>query len=303
MVKLRPMLAASFEDPQNFEAELAHLRFPLLCSPKVDGIRWMKPPNEEAKSRSWKDLPNCAFQNFMCNNSGVLDHLDGEVITGDDITAPGLFNKTQSHIMSREGDTPFTLYVFDYWWDTTKSFSARTRVAEETVQLANHPRIKYLPHVWVDNPEQVLQKESEALEAGYEGIMLRDPNRGYKYGRSTLKEQGLIKIKRFKDDEATIIGFEALERNTNEPTRDAFGLQKRSSHKAGKVADNLLGKLLVKSERFGEFAIGSGFDEATRIEIWVNQPKYLGKKASFKYQPHGTQEKPRSPIFKGIRYD
>lgn len=301
--KLRPMLAASFEDPQHFEVELERLRFPLLGSPKVDGIRWMKPPSESAKSRSWTDLPNRAFQEFMSLNSGILDFLDGEVITGDDITLPGLFNKTQSHIMSRDGDTPFTLYVFDWWFNPTKPFDYRTHFAREIVEHANHPQIKYLPHQQVDCPGDILYLEEEALKAGYEGIMLRDPRGEYKYGRSTLKQQGLIKVKRFADDEAQIIGFEALQRNLNEPTRDSFGLQKRSSHKANKVEDNLLGKLLVRSERWGEFAIGSGFDEASRIEIWNNQADYLGKTVCFKYQAHGSGEKPRIPTWKGLRKD
>ena len=133
--------------------------------------------------------------------------------------------------------------------------------------------------------------------------MLRHPRAPYKFGRSTLKQQGLIKVKRFKDDEAIITGFVALERNTNPITKDAYGLSKRSSHKSGKIPDDLLGKLLVKHPTYGEFAIGSGFDVDTRKEIWQNQNKYLAKTVAFKFQPHGTMNAPRAPIFKGFRYE
>jgi DNA ligase-1 len=133
--------------------------------------------------------------------------------------------------------------------------------------------------------------------------MLRDPQGIYKSGRSTLKQQILIKLKRLCDDEATIIGFEALNRNQNPKTLDAFGLAKRSSVSANKVPDNLLGKLQVRSTTFGDFSIGSGFDVDLRTHIWNNQEAYLGKVVCFKYQKVGTIVAPRHPIYKGLRGD
>lgn len=302
-VKMRPMLAASFDDPQNFEPELSKLTYPMLASPKVDGIRWMKPPGSPAKSRSWKDLPNIAFQTFMQDNAEVLDHLDGEVITGNDITAPNLFNKTQSHIMARDGYDPFTLYVFDMWFNFNDYFELRTRQAQSMVEAYNHPQIRYLPHILVNSPKEVLELEEKTLEDGYEGLMLRSPKGHYKFGRSTLKQQGLIKIKRYVDEEAEIIGYEELQRNLNEPVKDAFGLQKRSSHKAGMVAGGTLGRLHVRNERWGEFWIGSGLDDETRAKVWAAKEKYMGKMVTFKYQSHGMKDKPRTPIWKGFRED
>lgn len=304
MPKLRPMLAASFDDPQTCEAELIYLRYPILGSPKIDGIRWMKPPfGEKIKSRSWTDLPNQRFQEFM-SNMMVFDYLDGEVIVGDDPTKIGLFNETQSAIMTRDDDRCFSVWVFDHWRDPETSFIHRTEAAETLVHTLRRQgllKVNYVEHKALRSPEEVLAYEQEALEAGYEGVILRDPQGIYKFGRSTLKQQGMIKMKRFSDDEAQIIGFEALERNTNPQTKDHFGLAKRSHHKAGKIADQLLGKLLVRSERFGEFAIGSGFDIDTRTQIWFDQASYLGKVVTFKYQAHGSKDKPRTPIFKGMR--
>lgn len=303
-MNIRPMLAASFGDPQNIEPDLVFLSYPLLASPKIDGIRWMKPSGEPARSRSWKPLPNRRFQEFM--QDPFFENLDGEVIVGDDPTAVGLFNETQSTIMTRDDDRPFSVYVFDYWHDASMAFADRTAVAKDRVEYLRSRGLMnahYLDHQLLSTPAEVLAYEEEALEAGYEGIMLRSPRQPYKYGRSTLKQQGLIKVKRFADDEAIIVGFEALQRNTNEQTRDAFGLAKRSSHGSGKVPDNLLGRLLVRHERYGDFAIGSGFDIETRVKIWENQESYQGKQVSFKYQPHGTKDKPRTPIYKGIRED
>lgn len=301
-MQMRPMLAAKFEDREleNLGLGLAHIRFPVLASPKIDGIRTLI-DGGRAMSRSWKPLPNTSLQAFVSEYASFLNYLDGEIILGSDPTVAGLFNKTQSAVMTQSGDLDFTLYVFDYYRMPEYRFFMRNQLASKLAENMVHPRVKFLEHSLLNSPEEVMVYEEEALAAGYEGIMIRSPEAPYKFGRSTLREQGLIKIKRFEDDEAIVVGFEALERNTNTPTLDAFGLQKRSSHKAGKVTDNLLGKLVVQTPRWGTFAIGSGFDMAMREEIWLNQDKYLGKIVSFKFQAHGTKDKPRAPIFKGFR--
>jgi DNA ligase-1 len=295
------MLAAKFNDESCIELELEKLNYPLLGSPKIDGIRWMKPADSPMMSRSWKPLPKKDMQDYVTDDFAFLD---GEAIVGTDPSATGLFNKSQSAIMTASDTQYFSLWVFDSWIDHLAPFSTRTMIAANVVASLRSKgldRVFYLEHKELNSPAEVLAYEEAAIENGYEGIMLRSPNATYKFGRSTLKEQGLIKVKRFADAEAKVIGFEALERNTNEQVRDAFGLAKRSSHRSGKVQDNLLGRLLVRSERWGDFAIGSGFDVDTRVKIWEDQASYLGKTVTFKYQEHGTLEKPRMPIFKGFR--
>lgn len=303
----RTMLAAHFEDSELLDLERAlvvnNIAFPLLASPKIDGIRFTA-INGEAQSRSGKRLPNQHFQKYF--KELLLDGLDGEVVVGSDPactnTANGtLFNRTQSAIMTTSGVPEISLHVFDDITKPDNTFTLRHIDAMQRVQMLNIPCIKQVCHQVLNSPKEVVAYEEEALLAGYEGIMLRHPDAPYKFGRSTLRQQGLIKVKRFKDDEATVIGFVALERNTNPIVRDAFGLAKRSSHKAGKIADNLLGKLLVTHPIYGEFSIGSGFDVATREEVWNNQSKYINRIVTFKFQPHGTMDAPRTPIFKGFR--
>ena len=309
----RTMLAASFDDEDLLDLKAAltrYVTFPVLASPKIDGIRFTG-VECQAQSRSGKALPNLFFQKQF--SEGLLNHFDGEVVVGLDpactnTTNGTLCNRTQSAIMTQSGSPEHSLHVFDYIRNPSDPFNYRTERAHSKIMDLNASgllpgvKLNYVKHFLLMNPQEVIAFEEESLLAGYEGIMLRSPHATYKFGRSTLKQQGLIKIKRFKDDEATIVGFEALERNTNPIVRDSFGLAKRSSHKAGKVPDNLLGKLKVRHATYGDFAIGSGFDVDTRIEIWFNQTKYLGKLVTYKYQPHGTMDAPRVPIFKGIRH-
>src|SRR5437899_138139 len=91
---------------------------------------------------------------------------------------------------------------------------------------------------------------------GFEGVMLRKPDGPYKFGRSTVREGYLMKVKRFTQEEAVVVGYEEQETNLNEATKDALGHTKRSSHKAGKRPAGVLGALRV-SNGHGEFSIGT----------------------------------------------
>lgn len=302
---LQPLLSAKFDDPKN--PDWSKLRFPMLASPKLDGIRLRIDPELGGVSRTHKPIPNQHIQGIIAANSW-LKYLDGELIVGDP-TAPDVFNKTQSAAMTRDGRPDFNYYVFDHWYNPDEAFETRySRVSAivGTVNTLNQyfpGQIHLVPHDSVRSIEDILALELKYLELGYEGLMLRDINGRYKNGRSTLKENILIKLKRTEDGEATVIGYQALERNDNVLERDAFGHAKRSSHKANRRTDSLLGALICQHPTFGEFNIGSGFDVSTREEIWQNQAKYLNRQVTFTYQKVGLKEKPRFPIFKGFRND
>lgn len=301
MTQFRPMLAATLDDtPKSWE----RLRYPLICSPKVDGIRTYCHPELGPVSRTLKPIPNAYARSILAQPK--FAGFDGEICVGP-ITALDVFNKTMSGIMSYDGTPDFTYHVFDYYVPGTylpyftRLQTAMARVgrilADDPIApislLASYPDVK--------SKAEVERLEELCLADGFEGLMLRRSDGIYKSGRSTLTEGHLIKLKRFEDDEATVTGFEPLERNTNEPSRDALGLQKRSSHKEGKVIDSLLGNLICEHRTFGEFRIGSGFDVDLRTRIWNHQAEYLGKAVTFKFQRVGVVDKPRFPIFKGFR--
>src|SRR5690606_2846799 len=145
-------------------------------------------------------------------------------------------------------------------------------------------------HTRVDNYEQLVEQEAKAIAEGYEGLMIRSAGGKYKFGRSTQREQGLLKMKRFTDDEAIIEGYELLQLNQNDPIIDALGLQKRGYSKEGKVDDpTRIGKLLVRgaaSSRWHgiSFSIGSGLDDSTRRDFLARFDEIRGKTVSYKYQ-------------------
>jgi DNA ligase-1 len=307
---LQPMLADN--KVKIDQSILPQLQYPLFGSPKLDGIRLRIDPQLGAVSRTHKPIPNQHIQDLVKHIGDRAHYLDGEFIMGDP-TAPDVYIKSQSALMSEAGEPPLHYYVFDNWQNPderyeSRMFAAATQICSverwtQEQKMIDYVRFFVVPQVLLHNPEEVTHFEERTVEQGYEGLILRSTTGRYKNGRSTFKEGLLLKFKRMQDAEATVVGFQQLERNQNDPVKDVFGFTRRSSHKAGRVPDNLLGALVVQTSQWGEFTIGSGFDEATRIEIWHNQDRYLGKTVSFKYQPHGMKDKPRFPIFKGFRHD
>src|SRR5262245_16576926 len=94
----RPMLAETLK-------ELSQIKFPVLLTPKLDGIRCLK-VNGRAVSRKFLPIPNHHVRTLI--EQHLPDGVDGELM------CPGaMFNQTTSRIMSQEGTPDFEYYVFD----------------------------------------------------------------------------------------------------------------------------------------------------------------------------------------------
>jgi DNA ligase-1 len=155
----------------------------------------------------------------------------------------------------------------------------------------------------IKNKDELLAYEATCLSEGYEGVMLRDPNGPYKFGRSTENEGYLLKLKRFQDSEAVILEIVEKTNNENVKEKDAFGRSKRSSAMAGLVLAGTMGAFKVKDVKTGiEFGIGSGFTDEFRAEVWANQKKYIGKIVKYKSQEIGAKDAPRFPVFLSMRH-
>lgn len=282
------------------DAELDKLLFPVYASPKLDGIRaYIR--NRVVYSRSNKPIPNQYVQKtFSC-----LENFDGELIVGNPCNET-VYRDTVSVVMSQDKPAHGVgFYAFDHLKDLQADFSNRLRWLQEDVDgwLVNKPDLGICVHeqVEIHNSEALLQYEADCLADGYEGLILRNPNAPYKQGRSTVREGYLLKVKRFLDDEAVVIGFEERMRNGNEATVSELGRTKRSSHKAGKSGRGDLGALVCRTSQGIDFNIGTGFTDSERERIWLNRDQFLGRFAKYKFFPVGVKEAPRHPVFLGWR--
>lgn len=274
--------------------DLSKLRFPVLATPKLDGIRCLK-IGGVAVTRSFKPVPNNYIRKLV--QDSLPDGVDGELMERGKS-----FNSIQSSMMTKTGEVPeFQFWVFDYVKDgLDRSYVERMN--------AGFHELKWCPFVKILRPticftvDQLLDFETTCLDAGFEGVVFRLPTSPYKCGRSTMREQFMVKLKRFVEEEAIIIGFDELLRNENPKEQDAFGLVERSSSKAGLVEANTLGSLIVQSTK-GIFKVGTGFTAEMRDTIWSNRDSYFNKTVTFKHFPFGSKDKPRLPVFKCIRTD
>lgn len=280
----RPMLAATLKDP-------ADIKFPVLVSPKIDGIRCILHPVLGAITRTLKPIPNHFVRSILNPLSEKYPWLDGELVCGD-------FQGTQSAIMSHQGMPDFKFLVFDKVADGC--YMTRTLL----MNTIDHARIEILEQIACTDMEEFDYNESYFVEAGYEGMMFRKPLSSYKFGRSTMKEQYLVKVKRFEDREAKVVGFEEFYHNANEGSINALGYKEHSSHHANMVPKNTLGALEVFDDKFKKtFKVGTGFSANQRQDIWNNQAKFIGQVINYKYQNYGVVDVPRIPVFRGFRKD
>ena len=293
MSPVKPMLAA--------EADLSILRYPLYATPKLDGVRAMV-TKDGVFSRTWKLIPNKLVQAFAKNKAAW--GLDGELIVGDPC-APDVYRTTQSVTARADDPTQATFYAFDRF-DMPESdyYSRRGELLEDFAFGYPKPYMNLVSAVLCTGHAELLEAEAHFLERGYEGLILRSPHSLYKHGRSTAKEQGMLKLKRFVDSEAEIIGMEEEMHNGNEAKDDAFGRTERSSHKENLTGKGRMGALIVRDVKTGvEFKIGTGFTAEEREWFWRNAGPADGPYMVVKYKSFliGVKDKPRFPSYLGLR--
>lgn len=296
MRQVQPMLAGK-ADP----AKLDSLRYPLIASPKVDGIRSIV-HGGRLLTRKLEPIPN---RNVYADLSKRrLSGLDGELVVGSS-TGEGVFSRTTSGLRNHTSVFNYTYWVFDVHNISDAPYSERREVLEGFVagSTGGEPQIQLLPQQVIYDAQELDLYEIHTMSQGYEGIMLRDPNSPYKYGRSTYREGYLLKLKRFEDSEALIIGFEEEMFNGNVAERNELGRTKRSSAKAGLSGKGTLGKLIVRDLLTGvEFGVGTGFTAAERQKFWDERDVHLNFTViKYKFFPVGVKDLPRHPVYLGIR--
>ena len=278
------------------------LKFPLLASTKLDGIRCMA--QDGLKSRTLKPITNKFLQERF---KGLPFGVDGELVQGlkqDNET----FKRTSRIVAKADrpldffGDT-VRLRVFDKF-DPSLVFSHRLESAIEACK--GFEFAVPVPHEVIANVSDLEMFETQSLEAGYEGVMLRDIFGPYKQGRATLNQGWLLKVKRFEDAEATVIEAYEENENQNEEFTNELGRTARSSCKAGKVGKSQLGGFrcvgLNGTYAGVEFDVSSSaINHDDRKELWATRDDQRGKILVYKFFPKGSDTKPRHPIFKSFR--
>ena len=322
--RYRPMLAP-LNDPVKDPEFFKKLRYPLDCSPKLDGWRMMPRAipeidvdadfneyptgryKEVVLTRELKEFPSIQVQELF---RGFTD-LDGEITAGSP-TVPGVYNRTQSHVSSRDkphenlqfhvfdcADPELAEHPFEYRLEHARSL---IKLYQKQKPILSLSQVYLVEHTRCNTLDELLEYEQTQLRLGYEGIMMRDPMGPYKsHARSTFNEGWIYKLKRFTDDEARILGFEQGEKNENELEVSERGYAKRSDAKAGKVKADTIGKIIVDFNGVALKVAPGAFTHSERERMWAQQAGFIGEFLKFRYFSYGVKELPRYARAIGLR--
>jgi DNA ligase-1 len=270
----KPMKAALAPD------DLRQLPYPVIVSPKLDGIRAIRWQDKLITHRG-EPIPNRHVTKMLC---GALPHgVEGELCLPD-LTAR--HRHVASAIMSRDGEPEFRFMAFDRFDCVQTSYETR----EMTLRLIHHKidQVSRVASRKVDTVLGLLHAMDESTCAGYEGLIIRDPAGGYVRGRCTTKEGPTWKLKSFADEEAVVIGFE-----------EEVSIHGEPKGRLGALHCTFLGDDV-------HWKVGSGFTADERELYWPGE-RLLGKLVTVKHQPppggRRPGEKPRFPVFLRVRED
>jgi len=317
-MKYKPFLGS------NEKFDIDQLTYPLIVTIKKDGIHAI-PHQGELRTRAIKsqELPliknkqiqeaaKCLKEfsmkykftiNLEIYAHGLPLHELVMFVNTEDINTKTHQDKIKKTVSSLE--YPFQyytrlpsnleFYIFDAVKEGDENLPYKDRLmAVSRLGILQCPRTAMVLPVIVNNKEELLSEYQNSLEKGFEGLVLRNPNSPYKYGRSTFKEGFFLKLKPFEEYTATIIELNERMLNFNESTKSSEGYSIKSkdinntegSEIAATATANWNGNILK---------ITLNGTEAERCRMWKERESYIGKKIVFKGMGYGSKTVPRFP--------
>lgn len=288
----RPMLACDAPE------DLTTLDYTsLFMGQKLDGVR-ARNIDGKLYSRSGELIPNQQLQLMYGRQQYHL--LDGE------IWWPGSKpNEVQSFVSSADAycNTPFW-YIFDF--ATALPYIERRKVL--ACQSFHDSNVVIHKDIQVYNAEEVQRIHAGWKAAGLEGSILRDGRMHYKFGRSTVSEQALLRIKEWETFEGTITGWGPRMVNDNDQERSAIGYAKRSKSKDGMLELDEVGYFEIKANWQGKvvrFSVGaSPLGRAMCKKLWqLGLSAVFRKTATIKAAKDRAKDLPSQPILVCLRWE
>jgi DNA ligase-1 len=307
--QFKPMLAP------NQAVDLKDIQYPQFASYKLDGIRCIIHPELGIVSRSLKQIPNKQIQDkyadllAWCRETDII--LDGELyghglsfqeITGLVITKDHEDPKTIKKYGERTLPDELKYHCFDAIPinDMVLDFSDRIVLLEEIEDYIPNPRtVEIVIQQTVYNAEDVKTAFEWAIKHGYEGLMLKSLTGLYKFGRGTLKEGIIYKVKPYIDKSAIIKGFvQATVVDPNaEKTVNELGNSVTSKKKDDRILIDKLAAFVVDYEGQDLKVVVAATDKE-KEQMWSEREKYLGCELNYKSMEVGQKDGglPRHPV-------
>ena len=289
---VRPMLANTFsfdlyKDPKSRAFKIG---FPAYVQRKYDGIRclsYMKDGEVILESRM--GIP---FQNFLklkIELALLFEYMppnfyfDGELYTEklDFEVISGLIRLHENKI--KESDIELInkveYYIYDFYDANQPLLTYEERLKNLTSFLKENTNssslCKQVETILVNKLQDVKTYHDKFVQAGYEGIMIRDMNGIYETNK---RSKYLQKFKEFMEEEFVIVGF-----------HEGTGDEKGAIIWDCKTKDNKT------------FAVRPKGTFESRQKLFLEGNKYIGKNLTVIFQEYSAEGIPRFPVGKSIR--
>ena len=272
-----------------------------IASRKIDGLRCIIYLGDDDKlhtssrgatnydSAMFEILTHPALIKLFKNNKGLM--LDGECYHHG-------YTLQQINSIARTQKVAKDLEILQFYWydivDLNNPFKTRlakmkslaTELKEYGSEIGWEPdrmfkenelRIQFVPQVDVSGWDNMMKLHNEYVSEGWEGLVIRDPERPYKPNGRT---NDMIKIKVYKDDCFKVVGKEAGLRGSEDMV---FIMQMPDGR-------------TFKAKPFG--------DREQKQEYWINfEEKYNGHIGECKFFYYSDDGIPLQPAFKAFRDD
>lgn len=272
-VVILPMLAKS--------VNLDKLVFPVIVSPKLDGMRCMGRAGEDGnsdyfKSRKGKEittLPHISLPLVTMDGSLHLDAwFDGEMYSHKDDfqTNMSLIKKYRKGLTERVKYHVYDLYVPN----TPMKYTERHSLLKKLVPIYDGSPVEVVPYFIVNSINELNSKHQEFLNNGYEGSMVRINEVPYELNK---RSSSLLKYKDFIDEVYEIVDIIP---NDKTPTQ---------------------GTVVCRLEDT-TFKCGMKMSHEEREEILSNKDDYIGELAEVRFFEYSSTGIPRFPVCHGLRF-
>jgi ATP-dependent DNA ligase len=307
--KYFPMLAHTFE-PATTAAKKNNIVFPCFVQPKLDGLRcimYRDPVTGDLHCQSRTGSYFDTMDHIKTSLAPIFAKHPNTIFDGELYTTEipfeelaGLIKKKKLTPADKDRLRAIEYHIYDMidTQDEAKTFedrhatirkifaqNAASRMASPHAHAHAHaqaPNSDHMPHfirlvptTEAKTPADFRAQFSEFIEAGYEGIMLRNKKGVY---RCNYRSHDLQKYKEFLEDEFPIVGF------TQGDGRDKGTIIWICVTKEGK-----------------EFSVRPRGSMEHRRKLFQTGEKYVGKKLTIIYQELTEEGKPRFPVGKDVR--
>lgn len=320
-MNFKPMLAT------DATKELDNIKYPKYASMKLDGIRCVFHPDLGMVSRSLKPIQNKQLQDKFkvlteeASRTGLIrdGELYGHKLTFQEITSACMTQdfydeKTHKKLLKQyDGDklaivghvakliTQIEFYQFDHVDPDRHHVPLKDRI---NFEVPEGGVITFVSQNLMHSKEEVESLFKTALDQGFEGLILRDPVSPYKFGRSTLKEEFMLKIKPFDSFDTKIIGVvQSTEVNADvEKTKNELGRSVTSKKKDDRHLIEKASAFWVMYDKHA-LKVSLAMTDAEKEEVWKNRQNYIGRMIEYKGMKVGAKDCPRHPVFVRFRED